>query len=57
MMRLSGKEWIVTMAICLVCLGSVSRFWPRLEGLESASESRVPYDQSSDYWLFAQAYS
>jgi hypothetical protein len=50
--RLSGWEWIIVGIICsaLFCLGP--GLWERLEKFEPQPDYRLPYELSSDYWLY-----
>jgi len=50
--RLSGREWIVVVAIisALFCFGPV--IWKLAEKFEPGPDYRLPYELSNDYWLY-----
>lgn len=47
---MSVRDWIVAMAIIAAVLTFVPMNWRRIESLPPSA--RLPYDRSSDYWLF-----
>ncbi len=52
LVRLSGREWflVAVVILCLVRLGPM--LWNRVEAFHPGSDWRVPYELSSDYWLY-----
>ncbi len=50
--RLSAGEWFIVaaVALCLIRFGPV--LWNRVEGFHPGSDYRIPYELSSDYWLY-----
>jgi len=50
--RLSGRQWLITAAalLALVALGPL--VWNRIEAFNPTVDYRVPYELSSDYWLY-----
>jgi hypothetical protein len=52
LVRLSGREWFIVAVVilCLVRFGPV--LWNRVEAFHPGSDYRVPYELSSDYWLY-----
>ena len=51
-MRLSGREWLVTVAIVLLCTALLPSLWTRFEPLKVGPDYRIPYALSKDYWLY-----
>jgi len=52
--RLSGYEWIFVgiVASALFCFGPT--LWERMEKFEPETDCRMPYELSSDYWLYSR---
>jgi len=52
--RLSGYEliFVCIVALLLFCFGP--RLWQRVEKFEPGSDFRLPYELSSDYWLYGR---
>jgi len=52
--RLSGCEWIFVgiVALALFCFGPT--LWERMEKFEPETDCRMPYELSSDYWLYSR---
>jgi len=50
--RLSPREWLIIGIIfsALLCFGPM--LWERIEKFEPAPDYRLPYELSSDYWLY-----
>lgn len=52
--RLSAIEWIVVGIVCAAIASFGPRFWERVEKIEIGPDSRLPYELSSDYWLYGR---
>jgi hypothetical protein len=50
--RLSGREWLFVVVVLLTVVGWGPTVWDRFEGFQPGSDYRMPYDLSSDYWLW-----
>ena len=52
--RLSGCEWIFVGIVvsALFCFGPT--LWERMEKFEPETDCRMPYELSSDYWLYSR---
>jgi hypothetical protein len=50
--RLSLADLIIVLSILLVVFSLIPMLWERAEKLEPSSDYRIPYDLSSDYWLY-----
>lgn len=50
--RLSLTDWIVVAVILLAVFSLTPALWERAEKFEPSSDYRIPYDLSSDYWLY-----
>lgn len=50
--RLSGWEWFIVIIACLVLFRAVPKLWSGVEQFEPESDYRMPYQLSSDYWLY-----
>jgi hypothetical protein len=50
--RLSGGEWFVVAAVVLCLIRFGPALWNRVEGFQPGSDYRIPYELSSDYWLY-----
>ncbi len=50
--RLSLTDWIIVAVVLLAVFSLVPMLWERAEKLEPSSDYRIPYDLSSDYWLY-----
>jgi hypothetical protein len=50
--RLSPREWLIIGIVfsALLCFGPT--LWERIEKFEPAPDYRLPYELSSDYWLY-----
>jgi hypothetical protein len=50
--RLSLREWLIIGIVfsALLCFGPM--FWERIEKFEPGPDYRLPYELSSDYWLY-----
>jgi len=52
--RLSACEWLVVGVICVGMLLFWPRLWERFEKFEPGPDCRLPYELSSDYWLYGR---
>jgi len=52
--RLSTCEWLVVAVVCAAMLLFWPRLWERFEKFEPGPDRRLPYELSSDYWLYGQ---
>lgn len=50
--RLSPSEWVIVAVILSSVFYLAPMLWERMEKFEPASDYRLPYDLSSDYWLY-----
>jgi hypothetical protein len=50
--RLSLSEWLIVAIIFSAVFYLAATLWERVEKFEPASDYRLPYDLSSDYWLY-----
>jgi hypothetical protein len=50
--RLSGREWAVIGIFCLGLFFAVPRLWRDVEKFQPGRDYRLPYQSSSDYWLY-----
>ena len=50
--RLSAGEWLIVAAVVLAVIGLAPILWARFEPFEPGPNYRVPYELSSDYWLY-----
>jgi len=50
--RLSAREWIVAGAVAAAVLGLLPAQWKRAEPFQPSTDYRIPYELSSDYWLY-----
>ncbi len=50
--RLSPSEWLIVAAVLSVVFYLAPMLAERVEKFEPASDYRLPYDLSSDYWLY-----
>ncbi len=51
-LRLSGRQWLATVAIVLIVVIGLPRLWTRIERFDVGKDYRIPYALSSDYWLY-----
>jgi hypothetical protein len=51
-MRLSLRQWLVTLGIVVACAVGIPRLWKRIEAFPTGAGYRIPYALSSDYWLY-----
>jgi hypothetical protein len=50
--RLSWKQWLITVALLISAVFAVPRIWKKVEQFQVASDYRIPYSLSKDYWLY-----
>ena len=50
--RLSVSEWVIVAIVCLVLFFAAPKLWTRVETFEHRPDYRLPYQLSSDYWLY-----
>jgi len=50
--RLSLREWAAVGLCALVFVLAAPKLWERYEALQPGPDYRMPYDLSSDYWLY-----
>lgn len=53
-MRLSGRQWLATLAVVAVILALTPWLWTRLERFPTGPDYRIPYELSKDYWLYGR---
>ena len=51
-MRLSPSEWLIVAIIFSAVFYLAPTLWEHVEKFEPASDYRLPYDLSKDYWLY-----
>ncbi len=51
-MRLNWRQWLAALAIFLIIAVSLPHAWKRVERFDTGPDYRIPYDLSSDYWLY-----
>ena len=52
--KLSFREWLVVAAVILVFIIGSPVLWRHIESIKPDADSRIPYDFSSDYWLYGR---
>ncbi|MFC1509427.1 hypothetical protein ACFL60_07070 [Candidatus Omnitrophota bacterium] len=52
--RLSWKDWAAVICIVLLLFFMAPRWWSAVEPFNPAPSYRLPYNLSSDYWMFRQ---
>lgn len=52
MVRLSGRQWLFVAVVLLAVVGWGPTVWNRFEVFRPDSDYRLPYELSSDYWLW-----
>ncbi len=50
--RLSPREWLIIGIFVSALFYSMPMLWERIERFEPAPDYRLPYELSSDYWLY-----
>jgi len=56
-LRLSGRDWGIVALALLALIGFGPRVWEGFERFETGPDYRMPYELSSDYWLYSRACS
>ena len=51
-LRLSARQWVVTLALFAAVLLLTSPIWKRIETFATPPDYRIPYALSRDYWLY-----
>jgi hypothetical protein len=50
--RLSGRQWLAVAVVLLAVVGLGPTLWNQVEVFQPGSDYRLPYELSSDYWLW-----
>ncbi|MFC1545738.1 hypothetical protein ACFL44_03540 [Gemmatimonadota bacterium] len=50
--RLSVREWLITLAVVAGIAFTLPGIWWLLTSIDRSTDYRIPYDQSEDYWLY-----
>jgi hypothetical protein len=50
-MRLSLRQWAVTLAIVTIVAVATPRIWRHVERFQTGPDYRIPFQLSNDYWL------
>src|SRR5271166_6023688 len=50
--RLSLREWAAVGVCALIFVLAAPKLWERYEAFQPDPDYRMPYDLSSDYWLY-----
>jgi hypothetical protein len=50
--RLSGRQWLFVAVVLLAVVGWGPTVWNRFESFQPGGDYRLPYELSSDYWLW-----
>ena len=50
--RLSGRQWLLTAGILLALIVAAPALWRHVESFRPGPDYRIPYELSSDYWLY-----
>ncbi len=53
-LRLSAVDWVVVGVAMLVIVGLAPMAWERYERFKPGGDYRLPYEISSDYWLYGR---
>ncbi len=53
-LRLSGKDWVIVAVALLLLIGFAPTVWQRFEAFDPGPDYRMPYELSSDYWLYGR---
>jgi hypothetical protein len=51
-LRLSDRQWLVVAVALLALVVSAPAIWRRIERFNPGPDYRIPYELSSDYWLY-----
>lgn len=52
--RLFWKEWIILIVILVGIIYFLPKIWTKIEKINICQDYRLPYELSSDYWIFEQ---
>jgi hypothetical protein len=52
--RLSGRQWLFVAVVLLAVVGWGPTVWNHFERFQPGSDYRLPYELSSDYWLWSR---
>jgi hypothetical protein len=53
-LRLSGRDWLLVGTALLALIGLGPILWERFDAFEPGPDYRIPYELSSDYWLYGR---
>lgn len=53
-LRLSAADWVIVAVAMLAIIGLAPIVWQRYERFEPGDDYRMPYELSSDYWLYSR---
>jgi hypothetical protein len=53
-LRLSGRDWAIVALALLALIGFGPVLWARVEAFAPGNDYRMPYELSSDYWLYGR---
>ncbi|MCX7825434.1 MAG: hypothetical protein N2689_07735 [Verrucomicrobiae bacterium] len=53
-MRLSGRQWIVALAVVAAVMLLTPPVWEWVERFDIGPDYRIPYSLSNDYWLYGR---
>lgn len=53
-LRLSGTDWVIVAVALLLLIGFAPMAWQRFETFKPGPDYRMPYELSSDYWLYGR---
>lgn len=51
-MRLTLREWLISILLVVPVLIAAPALWKSSESFEQASDFRIPFDLSNDYWIY-----
>jgi hypothetical protein len=52
--RLSLRNWVFVLVILLLVLSLLPIYWKLVEKFDPSDNYRIPYELSSDYWMFSR---
>lgn len=52
--RLTPREWLITLAVTVGVLAAAPAVWQRVEPLDITSDYRMPYALGHDYWTYGR---
>ncbi len=52
--RLSGRQWVGVLVFSAALILLMPPIWAALEPIDVGPDYRIPYDQSTDYWLYGR---